>query len=207
MANPYHVTGIDRSVRSEDNAQRWPCAVAAEWEGVIMRRPGVIVALGALLGMFGGVVTASPALARGPKWQFLPVAPLTLPAAFCSFEVRVMPMVDREYAKILKASDGSMITLITGSLKGSYTNLSTGKSFTENHSGPAKVTVSPDGSALVAARGRNPVFLTPSDAQRFGLPTVSVTAGLLTASFAPDGSITSLSLQGHVVVDVCAALS
>jgi hypothetical protein len=172
-----------------------------------MRRLGAIVALGALLSMFGGVVTASQALARGPKWQFLPVAPLTLPAAFCGFEVRVTPMVDKVYAKILKASDGSMTFLITGSLKGSYTNLSTGKTFTENHSGPAKVTVSPDGSALVAAKGRNPLFLTPADAQRFGLPTVSVTAGALTESIAADGSITSLSLHGHVVVDVCAALS
>ena len=36
-----------------------------------MRRLGVIVALGALLGMLGGVVTGSPALAgRGPKWVF-----------------------------------------------------------------------------------------------------------------------------------------
>jgi hypothetical protein len=35
-----------------------------------VRRLGVIVALGALLGMLGGVVTASPALAgREPKWQ------------------------------------------------------------------------------------------------------------------------------------------
>ena len=42
-------------------------------EGVIaMRRVGVIVAL---LGMLRGVVTASPALARGPKWQFLPTQP------------------------------------------------------------------------------------------------------------------------------------
>jgi len=40
-----------------------------------MRRVGVIVALGALLGMLRGVVTASPALARGPKWQFLPTQP------------------------------------------------------------------------------------------------------------------------------------
>jgi len=33
-----------------------------------MRRFGVIVALGAMLGMFAGVLTAAPALAgRGPK--------------------------------------------------------------------------------------------------------------------------------------------
>jgi hypothetical protein len=50
-------------------------------------------------------------------------------------------------------------------------------------------------------------FLTPANAQRFGLPTVSVTAGKLAFSVAADGIITSLSLDGHVAVDVCAALS
>jgi hypothetical protein len=109
--------------------------------GVIaMRRLGVIVALGALLSMFGGVVTASPALARGPKWQFQPKSPMTLPAALCGFEVRVTPLVNREFAKILKASDGSMIVLYTGAVIASYTNLETGKTITENVSGPAKIT-------------------------------------------------------------------
>jgi hypothetical protein len=59
----------------------------------------------------------------------------------------------------------------------------------------------------VVAKGRTGNFLSPADAKRFGLPTVSVTAGTLTGSIAPDGSITSLSLHGHVLVDVCAALS
>jgi hypothetical protein len=40
-----------------------PCGGA---EGVVaMRRAGVIAALGALLGLLGGVVAASPALAGG----------------------------------------------------------------------------------------------------------------------------------------------
>ena len=43
-----------------------------------MRRIAVIVALGALLGMSAGVVTASPALAgRGPKWSIGPPTPFT----------------------------------------------------------------------------------------------------------------------------------
>jgi hypothetical protein len=54
-----------------------------------MRRAGVIVALGALAGMLGAALTASPALARGPQWQVLPLAPFTLPASFCGFEVAV----------------------------------------------------------------------------------------------------------------------
>src|SRR5262252_3579181 len=46
-----------------------------------MRRIGVIVALGALLGMLGGVVAASPALARGAKSQAFPAASTDLSAA------------------------------------------------------------------------------------------------------------------------------
>ena len=168
----------------------------------------MIVALGALLGMSGGALTASPALAgRGPKWQFLPEKPFTLPALFCGFKVRVTPVADKEYAKLLKASDGSMTTLVTGTLTVSYTNLSTGKAITENVSGPGKVISHPDGSITVTAKGLNGNFLAPADAQRFGLPTLSVTAGARTESVAASGTITSLSLKGHVLVDVCAALS
>jgi hypothetical protein len=176
--------------------------------GVIaVRRLGVIVALGALLGMFGAVVTASPALARGPKWQFQPKSAVILPAEWCGFEVRVTPLVNREYSKIFKASDGSFIVLSTGSVTASYTNLETGKTITENISGPSKTTFFPDGSFTALERGRNELYLPPADAARFGLPTVSVVVGASTRSRAPDGSFTSVSLQGHVAVDVCAALS
>jgi len=58
----------------------------------------------------------------------------------------------------------------------------------------------------VAARGRSPFFLSPADAKRFGLPTVSVLAGRLTFSFDSDGNLTSVSLRGRVLVNVCAAL-
>jgi len=115
--------------------------------------------------------------------------------------------VNKEYAKILKASDGSMTGLFTGSAKWSFTNLRTGKAITENVSGPGKITANSHGSAPFADKGHTPFFLVPADAARFGLPTVSVTAGALTGSVAADGSLTSLTLRGHVLVDVCAALS
>jgi hypothetical protein len=172
-----------------------------------MRRLGVIVALGALLSWFGGVLTASPALARGPKWELQTKSAMTLPAALCGFEVLVTPSVNREFAKTLKTSDGSMILLLTGSVTISYTNLETGKTITENVSGPSKTTIFPDGSFATVEKGRNELNLPPADAARFGLPTVSVTVGARSASFAPDGSPTSMSLNGHVAVDVCAALS
>ena len=174
-----------------------------------MRRLGIIVALSAVLGMFGGMLTASPALAgRGPKWEFQPAPPtIILDPSFCGFAVRVTPQVNKRFSKLLRASDGSVTFLHPGFFEVSYTNLQTKSTITENASGPVKVTVSPDGSAIVAAKGRTGNFLTPADAKRFGLPTVSVTAGALTGSVAADGSITSLSLRGHVLVDVCAALS
>jgi hypothetical protein len=166
------------------------------------------VALGALLGMVGPVVTAAPALAgRGPKWQFVPAAPFTLPAGFCGFKVRVSFPVDKEYSKILQATNGSMTTLITGASTVSNTNLSTGKTITVNISGPGKLTTFADGSVTLRAKGRSAYALSPADAQRFGVPPLGVTAGAQTASFAPDGSVTSFSLHGHVLVDVCAALS
>jgi hypothetical protein len=172
-----------------------------------MRRLGVMVALGALLGMLGGVVTASPALARGPQWQFIPPVPFTLDASYCGFEVAVSFPTGNEFFKLLKTPDGSVILLVTGHVTASFTNLATGKNVTENLSAPQKVTVFPDGSVTVAAKGLNDFILTPAEAAQFGLPTVAVTAGALTVSVAADGSITSVSLHGHVVVDVCAALS
>jgi hypothetical protein len=180
-------------------------------EVIAMRRLGAIVALGALLAMLGAVVPASPALARGPKWQFQPKSPQTIPASWCGFEIRVTYPVNREFIKIFKASDGSMIILATGSVVTSYTNLETGKTITENVSGPSKTIVFPDGSFTALEHGRNELILTPALAARFGLPTVSVTVGLRSASgtSTPDGtvtSVTSLSLHGHAI-DVCAALS
>ena len=172
------------------------------------RRLGVIVALGALLCVLGGVVTASPAVAgRGPKWESLPARPFTVPTSFCGFKIGVTFPVDKEYAKLLKAADGSMITLVTGSLRFTFTNVSTGKAVTENESGPGKVTTHADGSVSVREQGHTPIILVPADAKRFGLPTVGVTTGALTFSVAADGSITSVSLRGHVLVNVCAALS
>jgi hypothetical protein len=177
-------------------------------EVIAMRRLGVIVALGALLAMFGGALTTSPAVAgRGPKWQFQPAAPFTLPTDFCGFKVRVTFPVNKEYGKVLKSSDGSVTTLVTGSLTASIKNLQTGKAITENISGPGKLIAHPDGSFTLVAKGHEGPILAPADAQRFGLPTVSVTAGALTVSFAARGGITSLSLKGHVLVDICAALS
>src|SRR5215831_45847 len=152
-----------------------------------------------------------PALAgRGPKWQPPgPFPPFTLPASFCGFKLRVAVPVNKEFTKVLKTADGSMTFLFTGAVTASYTNLQTGKTITVPENGPGKATIHSDGSITEVHTGRNgPFILAPADAKRFGLPTVSVTAGKLAFSVtAPPRVITSLSLHGHVLVNVCAALS
>ena len=188
-----------------------PLATCGGAEGVIaMRRWGVIAALGALLGMLGGAVTASPALAdgRGGGWQVVPQPPtVTVDPVFCGFEIQGTLLVGKEFVKALKTADGSMAFLVTGTLKASLTNPANGKTITANLSGPAKEIFFPDGSATFLETGHQFALLTPADQARFGLPGFFVSAGLLTASLDAAGNITSLSLDGHVLVDVCAALS
>jgi len=150
----------------------------------------------------GGVSEAGAARTRARAAD-----PVTLPADYCGFEIGLSFPVDREYSKILKAGDESMIFHATGSLTVSATNLSTGKTLVSNISGPAKVTTSPDGPVTVTKKGLNGFVLSPADAERFGVPPVGVTAGAQTESFDADGNVTSFSLQGDVVLDTCAALS
>jgi hypothetical protein len=174
-----------------------------------MRRLTVIAALGALLCVLGGVVTASPALAgRGPKWQLGSAEPFTLPALFCGFEVRVTPVVNKEFTKILKTADGSMTFLFTGAFAASLTNLQNGKTITENMSGPGKATIHADGTITEVHTGLNgPNFLAPANQARFGLPGLFISTGALRFSVDAAGNTTSLTLNGRVAVDLCAALS
>jgi hypothetical protein len=112
----------------------------------------------------------------------------------------------KEFVKALKAADGSMVSLITGSLKASLTNPANGKTITVNLSGPFKEIDFPDGSVTILGKGHQFTTLTPADQARFGLPGFFVAAGSLTTTGDPFGNITSMSLDGHVLVDVCAAL-
>jgi hypothetical protein len=123
----------------------------------------------------------------------------------CGFGIQGTQLVDKVFVKALKTADGSMALLGTGADKISLT--ANGKTITANISGPLKVIDFPDGSATVLAQGRQFVVLAPADAARFGLPAAFISAGALNESVAADGTPTSLSLNGHVLVDVCAALS
>jgi len=173
-----------------------------------MRRIATVVAFGALLGLFGGVMTASPALARGPRWTFLNFGThFTEPAVLCGFTIKGTQLVDKVYLKTLTTTDGSTEVLITGSARIALTNPANGKTITQNVSGPGKIIFNADGSSLDMGKGIGPWALLPADQVRFGLPGLFIWAGSVTATIAPDGiTTTSIILHGHMVVDVCAAL-
>src|SRR5262249_39427216 len=174
---------------------------------IAMRRLGVIVALGALLGMLAGVVTASPALAdRGPKWQPPGGPPFTLPALYCGFKLRVAFPVNHEYTKVLHHADGSTTFLFTGAVTASYTNLQTGKTIAVPEDGAGKGTIGGGGSVPgVDTGGNGPFNLPPAGGKAFGLATRGLAGGRVgVPGPAPPRAITSLSLHGHVLVDVCA---
>jgi hypothetical protein len=174
-----------------------------------MRRLGVIVALGALLSMLGGTATAAPALAggRGDGWELFPFGPGTA-TGFCPFDVFIDFPVNNAFQKIQTSPPGSLILLLNGSLRISFTNVDTGKTITENVSGSGKAIVNPDGSLSIRQEGHLGVItLEAADAERFGLPPLGVIGGVLFEEVAPDGNYTSVTMQGHILVNICAALS
>jgi hypothetical protein len=103
-----------------------------------MRRAGLILALGALLGTLAGAATASPALAggRGGPWTFDPAASFTIPAGFCPFEVDVTQQgMVNTFEKGVKAPDGATAVLINGVADFTFTNPANGKTITTRDSG------------------------------------------------------------------------
>jgi hypothetical protein len=108
---------------------------------------------------------------------------MTLPAVYCGFKIRLTFPTDKEYGKLLKAADGSMITLFTGSFKASFTNPGNGKTITENLNSPLRQTAT-SRYLILSNGGHVGLLLTPADAKRFGMPGVSVTAGRLTSKIA-----------------------
>jgi hypothetical protein len=125
----------------------------------------------------------------------------------CGFPINATQDVDKVFTKLLKTVGGSTVFLTTGAAKITFMNPANGKSITEVTSGPAKFTVNADGSISFRLTGREPMDLAPADAERFGLPAVFVSSGPITGALDANGNFTSLSVQGHIHVDICAALS
>ena len=175
-----------------------------------MRRLGVIVVLGTLLGMFGGVLTASPALAsasgKPTRVPFPDAETFDLAAGMaCSFEVAAQPVINKEFTKTFPPEpNGDVVVLINGRLVEQVTNVSTGKSITVNISGPATEVLHSDGSATLTVRGSSFLILFPTDITPG--PAFLINTGRYVATFNAAGQETLISQSG-TQFDVCAALS
>ena len=168
-----------------------------------MRRLVAILSISVLL----GVAAPPSASARGPKWVFLPADPLTLPAS-CSFPVVVDFVTNKEFGKATENPDGSIDVRITGSLIAEATNTDTGESVVMNASGPGTLHFLPDGSLTVAAQGHTFEFFLADEVEALGLPSaIFLWAGPTHLTVGADGIATSATFRGHMLLDVCSALS
>jgi hypothetical protein len=110
------------------------------------------------------------------------------------------------FEKGVKAPDGATAVLINGVADFTFTNPANGKTITTRDSGSVVRTTYPDGSFTAVQHGNAFTGLPAATAAQFGLPAVFVSAGTLTLSIDANGNF-SISLKGHVPVDIYAALS
>jgi len=126
-------------------------------------------------------------------------SPVMSPAVFhglCSFDVLAVALSNNEYTTTFVNQDGVIVKqIITGSLVVNFTNMSTGKSTTQNISGPGKVTFNPDGSVTIDIMGRE-----------FGFPGDSLGSGRTVIDISPAGVGTVVSRQGSYQ-SLCSLLS
>jgi hypothetical protein len=179
-----------------------------------MFHPMRFLVLGGVLVMLGGcsdtAPTAPAADANPPKISasgkptrspIPPFGPFEFPAGLvCSFGVRIEFPVNKQFATTFPPEpNGDVVQLLTGRVVQRATNLSTGKSITDNISGPVRVTFHADGSFTVESFGRSG-NLDVEGTRLF------IFSGRLVIEVAPDGVATFVSQSGHEE-DLCAALS
>jgi hypothetical protein len=156
--------------------------------------------------IMSAVVTclSSSALARGPKWGLVPLASFSLDASYCGFPVRVDLVVNKEFAKTYTLNDGTTVLHVTGSAK--YRATSPATSLIVNASGPADVSISPDGTTTIRGRGLGFQPLTENQSEQTGLPRVGLFFGLTVLQFAPNGDAMLIRSPSRVV-DLCSRLA
>jgi hypothetical protein len=187
-----------------------------------MSHPVRFLVLGGLLAVLGGCSDTAPTApapggntavlapkvfgqARGKPTRSPAIAgPFEIPAGVvCSFGVfGGEPIVNKQVVKTFPPEpNGDIVQLATGAFVFPLTNTSTGKTIAVNISGPGRLTIHPDGSATLEARGR--WFFALIENAPFN---AFISSGHVVTSIAPDGTVTLVSRSGHVE-DLCALLS
>ena len=153
---------------------------------------------------FSKVAVAEP---QRPSRQFVPLPPFITLSGVCSFDVRIDPLGNKEYATVWVDHAGTPTTIITtGLLKVRLTNLQNSKSIDLNISGPGTQVFNGDGSSTFTTYGPWLWFLFPGVLPNFS-PRMFFISGQLVVQIDSHGDFTSMRIIGGQVVDMCAALA
>lgn len=154
-----------------------------------MRRFALVIASTLMLTVFVPVGSA-----QRPAFEPVPFEEFTL-TGFCEFDVLVSPLQNELVRKVFVNQNGDVVKEVwTGVVKARFTNVSTGKTFDANISGPEQVRIV-DGSVTDVAVGP---WLIPSGSAG----TILLTRGRYIFGSGP----VLANLRG-TTVDVCAALA
>lgn len=150
--------------------------------------------------MAGLAILAAPIAQAGRPARealFIPDV-IDLPAgAACTFDVRIDVLVNREFATTFERSGTDVVTLTTGRLVVSVTNVATGASETFNISGPGLNVNHADGTLTIYYYGRGMPFADNG---------MWVTTGPAVQEIAADGSVISTTFASNRSRDVCAEI-
>jgi hypothetical protein len=167
-------------------------------------------ALAALLTSLAVLVLAASASAQRPHPPYNPGPNPTVLEGYCDGFTAVVTFTKLNQYIIQETTDPvTKVTTqrITGHATATVTNATTGKSVSFNISGPATVTINPDGSFSADAAGPNLLWTLPENSFR-GVPTISYTTGHVTFAVDASGQTTSYTLAGGArQTDVCAILA
>lgn len=179
-----------------------------------LRRLAVVPA--AALALVAGATAAPSAHAAGgdgggSPWVPYRTSEVVVPAArsTCGFDVRITPVVDdEEYRTMSTYPDGSPRTqTFRGTLIETYTNLSTGRTVTEDLSATAVFRYADDGTplSLTSVHGAFGTTMPRGSTPDTGLYVLSGHGTSVT--FAPDGTRSFTLGPSGTAVDVCDALA
>ena len=168
-----------------------------------MRRVAVFCGVAVVFAL----ISTTPAVAKGPTREFMPLPDTIELSNVCpDFTIVADILVNREYGITFTDSNGDPIRTITqGSLVVRLTNPENDVSIVRNISGPGELVFHSDGSSTQTARGTWFLFFFEGQLGQGMSGTGFVSHGRVVFVNNADGTATILSRVG-IIEDVCATL-
>lgn len=155
-------------------------------------------ALGSALMANGGAAGAASRRVPVPVEEFVDPCP--------TFDVAEHVVASKVYEMDRVAKDGTIVIHFSGTFVIELTNMTSEKSLTFNAGGPVSVTVAPDGTQVVVARGLSLGVFDAATAAKFKVPMLAYSSGRITLVQDASGAATAITTTGNLR-DVCALLS